>query len=83
MIIWGFGNEIMESRMTDKERRLFKKLAAEMVRVIRQEDRTRPATTAADNPVNAFNGYAEIPDIYGFNYRPTHYAKFHAAYPHF
>ena len=81
VIIWGFGNEIMESRMTDKERRLFKKLAAEMVRVIRQEDRTRPATTAADNPVNAFNGYAEIPDIYGFNYRPAHYAKFHAAYP--
>lgn len=81
VIIWGFGNEIMESRMTDKERELFKTLAREMVKVCHEEDMTRPATTACDNPTNGFNGYAEIPDIYGFNYRPTHYAKFHAKYP--
>jgi len=81
VIIWGFGNEIMESRMTDEEKKLFKKLATEMVRVVHQEDRTRPATTANDDPKNGFNGYAEIVDIYGFNYRPTHYAKFRAAYP--
>ena len=81
VIIWGFGNEIMESRMTEEEKKLFKKLAAEMVRIVHQEDRTRPATTANDDPKNGFNGYAEIVDIYGFNYRPGHYAKFRAAWP--
>ena len=81
VIIWGFGNEIMESRMTDLERERFKELAKEMVRVCHEEDSTRPATTACDEPKNGFNGYAEIPDIYGFNYRPNRYAEFHAKYP--
>ena len=81
VIIWGFGNEIMESRMTDEEKKLFKKLASEMIRIVHQEDNTRPATTANDDPKNGFNGYAEIVDIYGFNYRSTHYAKFREQYP--
>ena len=81
VIIWGFGNEIMESRMTDKERELFKTLARKMVAVCHEEDPTRPATTACDNVANAFNGYADIPDIYGFNYRAERYAKFAAQNP--
>ena len=81
VVIWGFGNEIMESRMTDREREDFKTLARKMVAVCHEEDPTRPATTACDRPDNAFNGYAGIPDIYGFNYRPECYAKFHAQSP--
>ena len=81
VIIWGFGNEIMESRMTDKEREDFKALARRMIAVCHEEDPTRPATTACDRPDNAFNGYADIPDIYGFNYRAECYEKFHAQNP--
>ena len=81
VVIWGFGNEIMESRLFDEEREDFKRRARRMVEIIHAEDPTRAAATACDNPANGFNGYPAIPDIYGFNYRPALYAKFRRENP--
>ena len=81
VIMWGFGNEIWESRAGERFWPLFQKNGVEGVRICHQEDPTRPATTANDNKDVWRSPLAQFGDIYGFNYRPEYYAEFHALWP--
>ena len=81
VIMWGFGNEIWESRAGKAFWPLFQKNGVEGVRICHQEDPTRPATTANDNEDVWRSPLAQFGDIYGFNYRPENYAEFHSLWP--
>jgi len=81
VIMWGFGNEIWESRIGKEYWPLFQKNGVNGVRICHQEDPTRPATTANDNWNIWRSPLAQFVDIYGFNYNPENYAGFHAMWP--
>ena len=81
VIMWGFGNEIWESRAGEAFWPLFQKNGVEGVRICHQEDPTRPATTANDNKDVWRSPLAQFGDIYGFNYKPDLYAEYHAMWP--
>ena len=76
VIFWSIGNEIPEQRIPAKHG-----LGARLTAIAHEEDPTRPTTTGCDNPVSGFNGFQKIVDVYGYNYKPHQYAKFHAANP--
>jgi len=76
VIMWSVGNEIPEQRSPEGL-----VTAAELVSIAHDEDPTRPATSACDNPASGFNGYQKTMDVFGYNYKPMLYAKFHAANP--
>jgi len=77
VILWSFGNEIRELWEPDGW-----KLAAHLAAIVREEDRTRPATVACDNRDSGYNGTQNVVDAFGFNYKPYQYAIFHATHPH-
>ena len=81
VVMWGFGNEIWESRAGKMFWPIFQKNGVEGVRICHQEDPTRPATTANDNRDIWRSPLAQFVDIYGFNYNPENYAGFHALWP--
>ena len=74
VIAWSAGNEVQEQ----KNGNLFASLRA----VFRSEDSTRPVTAACDQPDAGFNGFQNSVDVFGYNYKPRLYAKFHEANPH-
>ncbi len=73
VIAWSSGNEIREQ----SDGNLSQKLRA----IFRSEDPTRPVTAACDNPDAGFNGFQNSVDVFGYNYKPHLYAKFHEANP--
>ena len=60
---------------------LRKVAGVEMVRIAHQEDLTRPTTTANDNIDVWKSPYAQFTDVWGFNYRPEHYADYRRLWP--
>ena len=73
VVFWSAGNEIHEQEngiLMEKLRTIF-----------RSEDPTRPVTAACDNPQAGFDGFQNAVDVFGYNYKPRLYAKFHAANP--
>jgi beta-galactosidase len=77
VIIWSIGNEIPQQRDTSALR-----LAPELAGIVHSLDRTRPITTANDNPdtTNKIIKSGAI-DLIGYNYHEFDYAKFHDRYP--
>ncbi|HZM01379.1 MAG TPA: beta-galactosidase GalB [Candidatus Saccharimonadales bacterium] len=76
IVLWSIGNEIPEQA---SPRGL--ELAAELTQIAREEDATRPATAACDNPKSGYSGFQNIVGVFGYNYKPFLYGKFHAANP--
>ena len=75
VIAWSIGNEIREQRPEGHP-------IAEMLRkIVREEDPTRLVTAAANGGDSSTNGFQKTVDLFGFNYKPQLYAKFHAANP--
>jgi len=64
------GNEVMEQWTEDGY-----KLAVHMAGIAREEDRTRPLTSAFNGESSGYNGYQCAVDIIGFNYKPTAYRR--------
>ena len=81
IIIWSLGNEIWESRSGSHNWPLYQKNGVEMVRIAHQEDLTRPTTTANDNVDVWRSPSAQFTDVWGFNYRPEHYADYRKLWP--
>ncbi len=81
IIIWSLGNEIWESRHGRAHWPLYQKNGLEMVRIAHQEDTTRPTTTANDNEAVWRSPLAHFQDVWGFNYRPEHYAEYRKLWP--
>jgi beta-galactosidase len=77
VIFWSIGNEIPEQGKADGGI-----LAKRLTDICHEEDRTRPTTSAFDNPDGAIkNELAANVDVPGFNYKPTRYAELQAAHP--
>jgi beta-galactosidase len=77
VIIWSIGNEIPQQGDTSALR-----LAPELAGIVRDLDKTRPITSANDNPGkgNKIIQSGAI-DLIGYNYHEYDYAKFHDRYP--
>ena len=73
VIAWSSGNEIREQDSPT--------LSQKLKDVFLSEDPTRPITAGCDNPKAGFNGFQNSVDVFGYNYKPHLYAKFHEANP--
>jgi beta-galactosidase len=76
VILWSIGNEIGEQGNPEGHA-----LAAELTKIVHEEDLTRPVTAGANNINAAFNGFQKTIDVYGYNYKPTEYGKFRQSNP--
>jgi len=76
VILWSTGNEIGEQGNAEGH-----KLAAELQRIVHEEDTTRPVTAGANNTAAGYNGFQKTVDVFGYNYKPTEYGKFRQANP--
>jgi beta-galactosidase len=76
IILWSIGNEIPEQDSTHGHQ-----ISAELTRIAHEEDPTRPATAACNNPQAGFNGFQKTVDVFGYNYKPTQYGRVHEANP--
>jgi beta-galactosidase len=77
VIAWSTGNEIPEQGKPEGW-----KLAAHLAEIVRGEDRTRAVTSAYNHVVSGYNGFQNVVDFFGYNYKPGEYGKFHAYAPH-
>lgn len=76
VILWSIGNEIGEQGNTEGHA-----LAAELAKIVHEEDLTRPVTAGANNINAAYNGFQKTVDVFGYNYKPTEYGKFRQSNP--
>ena len=77
VIQWSIGNEVREQYEPDGWQ-----LAAHLAAIVCEEDRSRPVVAGLNNTQSAYNGFQNVVDIIGYNYKPTEYAKVRARYPH-
>ncbi len=77
VIIWSIGNEI-----PDQGSPIALKLAPELAAIVHSLDKTRPITTANNNPdtTNKIIKSGAI-DLVGYNYAQNDFPKFHDRYP--
>jgi beta-galactosidase len=76
VILWSTGNEIGEQGNAEGH-----KLSEQLSRIVRDEDPTRPVTAGANNLGAGYNGFQKTVDVFGYNYKPQEYGKFHVANP--
>jgi len=78
VIMWSIGNEIPE-QIDPKNG---PKLAKFLHNICKEEDPTRPTTSALHSGEEAIKtGFAQVIDIPGWNYLPSEYGKFHLLLP--
>ncbi len=77
VIIWSIGNEVLEQWDSSGIQ-----ITAELVRIVKSLDTTRPVT-AACNPPGPFNNVVKsgVLDLIGYNYAHNEYEKFPDNYP--
>jgi beta-galactosidase len=76
VVMWSIGNEVIEQWHQDGY-----ELAPRLAGIVREEDRTRPITSAFNGEQAAYTGFQTALDIVGFNYKPSAYARLRAANP--
>jgi beta-galactosidase len=76
VVMWSIGNEVYEQRDTNGW-----KLAKQLADLVHQEDRTRPVTMALHTVESSTNGFQNVVDVFGYNYKPTEYAAFRTNNP--
>ena len=76
VILWSIGNEIPE-----QARAVNFPIAIDLANSVRREDATRPVTAACNHTEAGYNGFQNIVDVFGYNYKPFEYGKFRAANP--
>jgi beta-galactosidase len=77
IIMWSIGNEVSEQGHAEGGQE-----ARRLVEFFRQEDPTRPTTSAFNVPDGAIkNGLAAAVDIPGINYKPWMYEQLHKDHP--
>ena len=76
VILWSIGNEIPESN-TEKGNEIGAHLAA----IVHEEDASRPVTAACHYIESGYNGFQKVVDVFGYNYHPQEYARFHKEHP--
>src|SRR5258705_9596776 len=76
IILWSIGNETGEQGSAEGHA-----LAAELTKIVHEEDPTRPTTAAANNRLSGYNGFQKTIDVFGYNYQFADYGKFREANP--
>ncbi|HEX8774113.1 MAG TPA: beta-galactosidase GalB [Pyrinomonadaceae bacterium] len=76
VILWSTGNEIGEQRTPEGL-----KISEELTRIAHEEDPTRAATAGCNHVEAGYNGFQKTVDVFGYNYKPDEYGKFHQANP--
>ena len=76
VILWSIGNECAEQGYKDKW-----DIPLRLSEICHREDPTRPTTAGNDNLWAASQEYRNTIDVYGFNYKPHAYARFHKDNP--
>ncbi|HWC58811.1 MAG TPA: beta-galactosidase GalB [Verrucomicrobiae bacterium] len=71
IIMWSIGNEVYEQHDADGW-----KLGKQLADLVQQEDSTRPVTMALHTVESSTNGFQNVVDVFGYNYKPTEYAAF-------
>ena len=77
IIAWSTGNEVGEQsgRAADL------KISNFLTRLVHEEDATRPVTSGNNNLRAGYNGFEKTIDVFGYNYKPHEYGKFHQKNP--
>ena len=77
---WSIGNEIPDETLPQGA-----EIAAELVRICREEDPSRPVTCAVNHQTEEdapeLHAFAETLDVIGFNYKPELYPLLHRRFP--
>jgi beta-galactosidase len=76
VILWSIGNEISEQGSPAGH-----VIGAQLAKFVREEDSSRPVTAGCNDIQAGFNGFQKIVDVFGYNYKPTQYTRFHEANP--
>jgi len=76
VIMWSIGNEIPEQGRPQGPG-----MATALSAIVHEEDPTRPTTFACSDIQGGYNGYQNGVDVFGYNYKPNEYAKFHSTHP--
>jgi beta-galactosidase len=71
VVMWSIGNEVYEQHDTDGW-----KLGKQLADIAHEEDLTRPVTMALHTVESSTNGFQNVVDVFGYNYKPTEYAAF-------
>ena len=78
VIMWSIGNEIREQGIEGGA-----EYCQFLVDICKREDPTRPTTAGFNQWEQAIkNGFADIVDVAGWNYKPQHYGFIHSKFPH-
>lgn len=76
VFLWSTGNEISEQRKPEGH-----KISENLRKIAHEEDSTRQVIVGANYTEAGYNGFQKTVDVFGYNYKPQEYAKFHAANP--
>ena len=81
VIMYSIGNEVCEGYEKFATFAEFSATARSLARMVAEEDPTRPATNANNNPVNYTNDYPTVLALMGCNYFPWQYPELAKRYP--
>ncbi|MCV2370219.1 beta-galactosidase GalB [Roseateles oligotrophus] len=76
VILWSTGNELHELGM-----KMGPAVSNRLANIVRSEDPTRLITVGAHDVESGFNGFQKTVGVFGYNYKPHEYARFHRANP--
>ena len=71
VILWSIGNEVYEQHDADGW-----ELGKQLAEIAHQEDFARPVTMALHTVESSTNGFQNVVDVFGYNYKPFDYAAF-------
>ena len=76
VVMWSIGNEVYEQHDADGW-----KLGKQLASIAHYEDPTRPVTMALHTVESSTNGFQNVVDVFGYNYKPSEYARFRTNNP--
>ena len=76
VIAWSSGNEVGEQGNAAGAA-----ISQRLTDIFHAEDPTRPVGSGNNYTEAGYNGFEKTVDIFGYNYKPGEYGKFHAAHP--
>ena len=76
VIMWSTGNEIPDMKQSAGA-----VLSQKLTDIVRAADPTRLVTAGCNSPKSGFNGVQKTLDLFGYNYKPHMYKRFHAKNP--
>jgi beta-galactosidase len=76
VILWSTGNEVPDQETSEGPQ-----IAAELKAIVQSEDATRLVTLACNERNSGYNDFRKGVDVFGYNYAPFEYGKFHTANP--